>query len=193
MDMKNTGKALMSIHEDFFDLDKKKKRARIDLAFDRPSDIFSRTVQAGIPVLSREFLAWLMNAFDYIPDRYKLDISVSFSDQEGYSEERLEEIFRKNILLELRILGQKARRRNRLVLILCLTGLLFILLTTWLARLWTDEGTGRDIVFFILDIVATVPFWGAMDIYLVEGSEKRRTAANIRKRFNSISFCLKND
>ena len=190
MDMKNTGKALMSIHGDFFELDKKEKRARIDLAFDSPSDIFSRTVQAGIPVLSGEFLAWLMNAFDYIPDRYKLDISVSFSDPEGYSEERLEEIFRQNMMLELRILGQKIHRRNRLVLVLCAIGLAFILFTAWLNRLWTNEGTAKEILFFCLDIVATVPFWGAMDIYLVEGSERRKTAANIRKRFSSISFHL---
>ena len=188
MNLKNTGKALMSIHDDFFRLDKEKKLARIDLDFHAPSEIFSSTVQAGTPMMSEEFLTWLFNTFDFIPDRYKLDISVYFSDLEGYSEERLEEIFRKNILLSLRILGQKARRRNRLVLILCMTGLVFILLTAWLNRLWTNEGTVKDIAFFILDIVATVPFWGAMDIYLVEGSERRRTVANIRKRFNSISF-----
>ena len=188
MDLKNTGKAFMSIHDDFFQLDKQNKLARIDLTFDRPSDIFTRTVQAGIPVLCDEFRKWLMNSFDYIPDRYKLDFSVSFSDLEGYTEERLEEIFRKNMMLELRILGQKKRRRNRLVLVLCLIGLAFILFAAWLNRLWMNEGTERNIVFFILDIVATVPFWGAMDIYLVEGSERRKTAANIRKRFSSISF-----
>ena len=188
MDLKSTGKTFLSIYEDFFKLNKEEKLAQIDLAFDSPADIFEPTVHAGIPVLSEDFLTWLINAFDYIPDRYKLDISISFSDLEGYSEERLEEIFQKNLMLELRILGQKVHRRNRLVLILCGTGLAFILLTSWLNRLWTEEGTVKDIVFFILDIVATVPFWGAMDIYLVEGSERRKTAANIRKRFNSISF-----
>ena len=188
MNLKSTGKAFMSIHDDFFQLDKQEKLARIDLEFHTPSEIFSSTVQAGIPVLSGDFLTRLYNAFDFIPDRYKLDINVFFSDLEGYSEERLEEIFRKNMLLELRVLTQKARRRNRLVLLLCVIGLAFILLTAWLNRLWTSEGTAKDIVFFILDIVATVPFWGAMDIYLVEGSERRKSAANIRKRFNSISF-----
>ena len=188
MDLKSTGKAFMSIHDDFFRLDEQEKLARIDLEFSAPSEVFSPTVQAGIPVMSEEFLTQLLNLFDFVPDRYKLDISVSFSDLEGYSEELLEEIFRKNLMLTLRILARKTRRRNRLVLALCMIGLVFILLTTWLARLWTDEGTGRDIVFFILDIVSTVPFWGAMDIWLVEGSERRKTAANIRKRFNSISF-----
>ena len=188
MNLKNTGKAFLSIHEDFFQLDKQNKLARIDLAFDSPSDIFAQTVHAGTPVLSGEFLALLMDSFDYIPDRYKLDISVSFSDLEEYSEEDLEEIFRKNMMLQLRILGQKTRRRNRLVRILCVIGLAIILFGAWLNRIWANEGTAKDTVFFVLDIAATVPFWGAMDIYLVEGSERRKTAANIRKRFNSISF-----
>ena len=192
MDLKSTGKALMSVHDDFFQLDRQQKLARIDMEFNTPSEIFSPVVQSGIPMMSEDFLAQLFNAFDYIPDRYKLDISVTFRDLEGYSEERLNEIFRKNIMLALRTLVQKTRRQNRLVLILCLIGLVFILLSAWLNRLWTDEGTGKDIVFFILDIVATVPFWGAMDIYLVDGSRRRKTAANIRKRFNSITFHRKN-
>ena len=107
---------------------------------------------------------------------------------EGYSEECLEEIFRKNIMLALQIRLQKARRQNRLALILCVVGLVFILLSSWLRRLWMEEGTVRDIVFFILNIIATVPFWGAMDIFLVDGSERRKTAADISKRFDSISF-----
>ena len=78
---------------------------------------------------------------------------------EGYSEECLEEIFRKNIMLALQIRLQKARRQNRLALILCGVGLVFILLSSWLRRLWMEEGTVRDIVFFNLNIIATVPFW----------------------------------
>ena len=188
MNLKDSGKALMSIHDDFFQLDRQEKRARIDLEFESPSEIFSPAVQSGIPVMSEEFLARIINTFDYIPDRYKLDISVFFRDLEGYTEERLEEIFWKNMILSLRIMVRKAHRRNRLVLILCMIGLAFILLATWLNRVWTEEGTAKDIAFFVMNIVATVPFWGAMDIYLVKGSERRRTAAGIRKRFHSISF-----
>jgi len=188
MDLKEDGKALLSIHEDFFVLDKEAKLARIDLAFDSLSDIFSPAVQANIPILNEEFTAWLFSAFDAVPDKYKLDITVSFNDMEGYSEESLKEIFRKNILLALRVRGQKTHRQNRLALTLCILGLVFILATVLLGQVWTEESTVRDIVFFILDIVATVPFWGAMEVYLIDGSERRKTAANIRKRFNSISF-----
>ena len=190
MNLKSAGKEFMSIHEDFFSLDKQEKRARIDLAYPSPSEIISQTVRTGTPLLSEEFLSRLLAAYDDIPDRYKLDISVTFNDLEEYSEEQLKEIFRKNMLLNLRILNQKARRQNRLVLVLCAIGLVFILLSVWLDRLWTEESTFRNIAFFFMDIVATVPFWGAMDIYLVEGSKRRKNVANIRKRFNSISFHL---
>ena len=139
-------------------MNEQEKLARVDLAFETPSEIFSSTVQSGFPIMSEEFLTWLYNTFDFIPDKYKLDINIFFTDLEGYTEEELEEIFRKNRLLVLRILGQKARRRNRLVMILCAIGLVFILLTAWLNRLWTGEGPARDIVFYVLDIVSTVPF-----------------------------------
>ena len=188
MNLKDTGKTLMSIHNDFFQLDRQEKLARINLEYQSPSAIFSPAVQSGIPMMSEDFLTQLYNAFDYVPDRYKLDISVFFRDLEGYSEERLEEICRKNMILTLQITGRKARRRNRLVLLLCAIGVVFALLTTWLNQAWTDEGTVKSVVLFLMNIIATVPFWGAMDIYLVKSGEKRRNAANIRKRFNSISF-----
>ena len=188
MNLKKGGKAFLSVHEDFFRLDKKEKLARIDLAFRSPSDIFSQTIQADIPIISGDFLALLMNTYDCIPDRYKLDIRVFFDDLEEYSEEYLKELFRKNIMLALRIQSQKTHRRNRLALILCLTGFVFVFLSSWLNRFWTNEGTAKNIIFFILNIVATVPFWGALDICLIDGSERRRTAFNIRKRFNSVSF-----
>lgn len=188
MDLKTHGKALMSIHDEFFTLDKKKKLARINLEFESPSEIFSSVVQSDIPIMSEEFLLWLFNAFDFVPDRYKLDIGIFFSNLEGFTEERLEEIFRKNILLALRIRVQKVHRRNRLAMILCGIGLIFILLSVWLNRIWTDDGTVRKVLLFILDLVATVPFWGALNICLIDGSERRKTVANIRKRFNSISF-----
>jgi hypothetical protein len=188
MDLKLDRKEYRAIHEDFFQLDKENKLARVDLAFNGPSDIFAATVQAGVPIISDDFIVWLFNTFDYIPDKYKLDISVSFADMEGYSVEGLEEIFRKNIILALRMNMQKTRQRNRLARILCLSGVLLILLSVWLVNVWTKEGTNRDIVFFVLDIASTVPFWGAMEIYLVEGSERRKITENITKRFRSISF-----
>ena len=191
MDLRKNGSAFLSIHEDFLTLDKDNKLARIDLTFDTPSDIFSSTVRTDLPVLSEEFLALLFSAFDYVPGKYKLDFKVFFNDLEGYSEESLEDIFRKNIMLALRIRSQKARRQNQLALTLFVIGLAFILLYVLLGRSWTNESTVRQIVFYILNIAATVPFWGAMEIYLINGSERRKNVANIRKRFNSISFCRK--
>ena len=188
MDLKEKGKKLLSIHEDFFRLDKEAKLARIDLAFDSSSDIFTPAVQSEIPILSEDFITWLFSAFDYLPDKYRLDITVFFNDMEGFSEESLKEIFRKNIMLALRIHAQKAHRQNRLALTLCVTGLVFILASVLLGQLWTEESTVHDIVLSVLDIVATVPFWGAMEIYLVEGSERRKITENITKRFRSISF-----
>jgi len=39
--------------------------------------------------MSNDFLEWIISAFDCVPDRYKLNIQVSFDDPDGYSEAEL--------------------------------------------------------------------------------------------------------
>ena len=67
-------------------------------------------------------------------------------------------------------------------------GLGCILLGAWIGSIWKEESMLRNIVAYILDIVATVPFWAAMEIYFIDNSERRRKLRNLRKRFNRIEF-----
>ena len=123
-----------------------------------------------------------------MPDRHKLDFEILLDDRGGYTEAELEEIFRKNILLELKMNGRVMKRERRLVLSLCAAGTMMILLYVGLDMLWKSEGMARDLVFFILDIMATVPFWGAMDICFVEKRKRRQRMANYLRRFHAIRF-----
>ena len=177
-----------TIQHDFFDLDPENKIAVIPMKFEKPGDIFSQNLLSGTPVLAGEFMDFLLHAYDLVSRRYKLDLVISFDDMEGYDEQRLADIFRKNIMLESRIRYRQQTRQNRLGIVLCGTGLLFILLMTFLGRVWPEEGTFRDIVFYILDIMAMVPFWGAMEIFLIDGNEQKAARINLQKRFHAISF-----
>ena len=185
------GKDFLFIEEDFFDLDHENKIAHVQLEFEVPSEIFRTNIIAKTPAMTEEFREGLISIFDYVPDRYKVDIRITFDDLEGFTEEELAEICKKNILMQTKCVLRLARRRNRLALVLCCTGVLFILLTMLTDRLWTDEGTAKEVVMYILDIMATVPFWGAMETYFVESSERRNTIRNIKKRFMPITFGLK--
>ena len=176
------------VRHDFFALDPEKKIALIPMKFEKPSDIFNPHFLSRTPMLAEEFTEFLLHAYDLVPHRYKLNLTVSFYDMEGYDEQQLVDIFRKNVKLESRVHYRGQMRQNFLGIGLCALGLLFILLMTFLGRLWPDGSVLRDILFYILDIMATVPFWGAMEIFLIDDKERKADSFNLLKRFHAISF-----
>jgi len=46
----------------------------------------------------------------------------------------------------------------------------------------------KEVIMFFLEILATVPFWGAADIFFVANNENRQALKGLKKRFQSISF-----
>ena len=187
-----TLKEYQSTEEDFFNLDREKKLAHIDMHFEKPEDIFEQRVISKIPLLTEEFTDLYVNAFDLVPKEYKLDVSFSFDDLDGYTEKELEEIFWKNVLLNIKILKRQTDKKNSLALLLCGIGILFILLYIFVERSWNDESAAREIVTYVLDIIATVPFWGAMETYIIDNSETRKDLLNLKRRFHNVSFSRKN-
>ena len=186
--MKDIVKDYLSIEGEFFELDEEAHLAHVCLQYESPRDIIDGSIVTATPRFSRDFLDRIIDVFDMIPDAYKLDIKVCFDDLDGYSEEELSTINQKNIFLEMRILSENVRRRNRLILSLCALGAFFVFLAFLANACWKTDSPLRDIVLFVLDIASTVPFWGAADIYLVAGKEKRRQVSNLLHRFHSMSF-----
>jgi hypothetical protein len=158
------------------------------MAFERPDDIFDSSAVTGIPLFTGEFMERILEALDFVPDQYTLDIEVHFEDMSGFSEAQLSELYRKNAVLRFKKELRLVHRKNRLALMLCGSGLTFVLISIILSRFWTEESVVREIVFYLLDIVATVPFWGAMDIYFIQGSEKLKRASSMKKRALTVSF-----
>ena len=185
--------AFLSIEESFFKLDQENKIGTVELSYENPEEIFDPNLRSLTPRFSADFSEQLISLFDFIPSRCSLEIRVLFDDLGGYSEEQLTEIWKKNLLLEARIRLRETKAQNKLALGLCLLGLVFILTSILIGRLWTEESVLREIVAYILDIVATVPFWGAMDIYFIENRERRKRTHAIIKRFHAITFRQKED
>ena len=55
--MANLYDEFKTIEEEFFDLDKQNKKAKMKLEFARPSDLFDNIAITKIPVLTDEFLS----------------------------------------------------------------------------------------------------------------------------------------
>ena len=186
--MKLDKKECRDLEKEFFDLDDENKIVHLQRNFERPSEIFDLNAFTKTPVMNHEFIEWLTSLFDYVPKKYKLDITVYFDDLEEFNENELGEICRQNILLEMKIQNRKAVRQNKLALGLCGIGILMILIYFSLDFMWGSEGAVKTIIMFVLEILATVPFWGAADIFFVGNGEQRETVRGFKKRFHTITF-----
>ena len=186
--MKDCKKELDSIQEKFFEIDKENKTVLFRLEFERPGELFVENLRAKIPVMTEEFLETIIEHITLVPDKYKCNIDVTFDDFEGWSETELIDICKQNLLLFLKRGNQKEKENNRLAISMAVTGIVFIIISIMVNRMWADDSFLFEIVAFILDIVATVPFWGAMDIYFIENKERRKKIVDVTKRFESITF-----
>lgn len=179
------------IDASFFDIDEERHIARIELQFHRPEDIFDVSYRSRIPIFSDDFLDWINSAFQLVSRKNKIDLTILFDDMEGYTEEELQAVFRKNLDLEFLRIFAARQKRNRIAFGLCLTGVVLFLLMLAMNNLWDTESVWKQIAVYISDIATTVAFWEAMTILVVENQENNFYLANLKKRFDSIRFCVK--
>ena len=185
-------KELLHVENEFFDLDHNKKIAYMHLEFDKPSDIFDLNSKTKLPVLSDDFMEWIASAFDYAPKKYKIDLDVSFTDMEGFDNDTLQAIFKKNMMLEFKKNEGKAHQKNRIANSLIVIGIVFFVAMLLITNLWQDGGLLRDIFKYVADIATTVTFWEAMTILVVENKERTSYMKDLLNRFYAIRFGNKN-
>lgn len=181
-------KDITDIEQDFFEIDKKKKVARIVLDFEKPSDIFDTNYVSKIPVLSDDFLDWIDSAFRIIPKKYKIKLDICFDDMEGFDAAGLEKIFAKNMLLEHRSKVSARKRERNLAWSLIGLGMLLLFSIIFLNLFWQEESIRHEIILYVLDIASTVTFWEAFTILIVKRQEIFGDQKDLISRFASISF-----
>lgn len=186
-------KNYLSIEKEFFEMDDENKTALIRMEFQSPDEIIKSGTISKTPMMTDEFLDDVVGMFDLVPDTYHLDLRMVFDEMGGYTKEQMTQIFDKNIMLITKSHHRVAYRHNMLALTMVGIGILLILLFVWISKIWTEESEARSIAEFILEIVATVPFWAAMEIYFIDNSERRRTLMNLKRRFHRIEFVTKDE
>jgi len=182
---------IQDIESLFLDLDHEKKIAYVNRNYERPSDIIEFEGYTKTPLLKEEYIEWLSVLFSYAPKKYKLNITVSFDDLEGHDIKELEDISHKNLLLEILIQSRKMEDQNSMALLLCGIGIAVMVLYYFVNNFWNAEGPLYNLVLYVIDILATVPFWAAADIFFVGNSEQREAVKSFRERFNPITYKLK--
>ena len=185
---KNAFMKYKNIEEEFFEIDKEKKLAKISLSFDRVSEIFDLNYISKMPVLSDDFMEWITSAFSIIPSRYKIQVSISFGDYEGYSEQQLNDIFWKNIVLSAKSKRDSQRKRNSIAYGLIAAGIVLFAGMILTEINWDTESVMKPIISYVSDIATTVAFWEAMTILIVERKEQRSYLISVEKRFAGVKF-----
>lgn len=176
------------VEEEFFTIDKEHKIAKISLSFHKVSDVFDVNYVTKMPVLSDDFLDWFSGAFQLIPARYKIEFSVTFNDYEGYGKEQLNDIFWKNIMLDVKSKRDAQKRRNSIAYSLIAVGVAFFIGMLITEFSWKTDSVAKIIFSYVSDIATTVAFWEALTILIVERRENRSYLKNINKRFAGVRF-----
>ena len=184
---KNNYKKLMGVEEEFFDLDKENLIAHMKLSFASPDEIFDKNALTKIPVFNDDFSEWLPASFEYIPNKYKLDLDIVFDDLGAYTEEELKEIFAKNMALEFKKSEREKNNKSKIAVGLLITGILFLIAMLLFSTL-LKEGVWKEIVVAITEIASWVTIWEALAVFIVENSERRKYLRSISRRFGNIEF-----
>lgn len=186
--MKKQFKEFLDIENEFYELDKENKIAYMKLEFDKPSDLFDQNTISNTPILSSEYIRWVSDSFERAPRGYKIDLKILFNDLEDYDNEKLNDIFKKNMVLEFKKIERNANSKNIIAYSLIIIGIIFFVIMILINNLWKDGGILKDIFKYVSDIATTVTFWEAMTILVVENKERRSYMKNLYSRFDNIEF-----
>ncbi|MGN1096661.1 MAG: hypothetical protein ACI4QU_02370 [Christensenellales bacterium] len=184
-------KEINNIEKEFFDIDEINNTANIVLRFEKPSDIFDNNYVSKTPVLSDDFLDWISSSFKIISKKYKINLEVQFDDLENFNESELENIFKKNILLEYADKKSERKKEKSLAWSLIGVGTVLLIFSILMNFYWQFNSITLEIVKYVFDIAVTVTYWEAFTILIVRRQEIFGVHKDILSRFSSIKFSSK--
>ena len=179
--------------ESFFDIDKESNTAEVLLRYDRPGDIFDQRFDTKTPLMSPEFTDSIRDMLEMIPDKYKINLTVRFSDPDGFSEQTLTEILRQNLRLEVCKASKKIHRKDFIASVLILIGAAFFAVMMVVHSVWGRDTFLNDLLYYIADLATTVTIYEALSILLLQQGEYRLDLNSLERRISSVRFELGSD
>ena len=187
---KKKARDIENIDVQFFEIDQKNKIAKVHLKFDDPDEIFDGNYQSQIPILNDDFMNRIRSCFDLVSSKYKIDLTIEFSDLKGYDTDTLYSLLDQNISLRLNVHTQAQKRENRLAITLLIIGTISFLAMLLIEHLWEGESIWKSFFAYFSDIVTMVTLWEAVTIIVVNQQESRTYRNSLRHRLEEIRFRL---
>ncbi len=180
--------------ETYFDIDKEKREATVNLHYEKPDDIFDTHFLAKIPIISDDFINELFYALRVLPSKYFVNFNIYFDDMNGYSERELENILIRSMMMTNAEWHSDEKKSNKMALFFALFGSIFLVGlwvgTAILEANFSDVSNALPyrVFYYILDILITVILWEALTIYFVKKNEDRAKHISINRRLNVVTF-----
>ena len=180
--------------ETYFDIDKEKREATVNLHYEKPDDIFDTHFLAKIPIISDDFINELFYALRVLPSKYFVNFNIYFDDMNGYSERELENILIRSMMMTNAEWHSDEKKSNKMALFFALVGSIFLVGlwvgTAILEANFSDVSNALPyrVFYYILDILITVILWEAWTIYFVKKNEDRAKHISINRRLNVVTF-----
>ena len=180
--------------ETYFDLDDNKKEANVNLLYDNQNEIFDIHFLSKKPIINDDFLNEIFYALRVLPSINYVNFNIYFKDMNGYSENELEDIFVKSIMITNAEWRIEEKKSNKVGLFFSIIGIVFLIilwvLTAILEAKFSDISSmlAYRVFYYVLDILITVILWEAVTIYFVKRNEDRAKHISFNRRLNVVTF-----
>ena len=112
------------------------------------------------------------------------------SDPDGWNEEMLTDILRKNLRLQVGKASREVRRKDLIAVLLIVIGAVFFALRMLVHGVWGRDSFLNDLLYYVADLATTVTMYEALTILLLQQGEFRIDLRNIERRISSVRFEL---
>jgi len=172
-----------------FDLDEENKVFDIRLKLDNLDPLIDRSISSENAVyLSEGADDLILRHLKDIPHGYKGDVTLQIADYEGYSKDAVKGALRETIELNRIRFKKENRRKDLLIILMTLAGLLFIILSKTVLSSIFDNYTLNAIVVETLDIIGWVFLWEAVTVLFLNPSEILKNGSLILFKMKSFNL-----
>ncbi|MBP0986166.1 MAG: hypothetical protein J6P39_04070 [Oscillospiraceae bacterium] len=140
--------------------------------------------------MNADFVDSIKDTLKMIPMKYRIDLTVRFSDPDGWNEEMLTDILRKNLRLQVGKASREVRRKDLIAVLLIVIGAVFFALRMLVHGVWGRDSFLNDLLYYVADLATTVTMYEALTILLLQQGEFRIDLRNIERRISSVRFEL---
>ena len=171
-----------------FDVDEEKKIVKLNLHYDKASDLLEEHLETKAPTFNREKFGVMKDIVSDFPVEYKADLNIKVDDYEGFTPDEMLESFDDAVDLTV-ISGTKAHRKKWIQITLLLIGgiLVLYLLARGLLGEWMGlSETTRDVLKEVFDISAWVFVWQAVSLMFLTPTQDRMIYITLAKRIHEV-------